>query len=81
MGTRRGWSGSDQPAKGCVGLSSQNIPQAAAVALHPTKKDAFDLTSAHVFVDDIPYQRRVVELLSEILPQAQGTGVVKVYTQ
>ena len=28
--------------------ASQNIPQADRVALCPTKKDAFDLTSAHV---------------------------------
>ena len=32
--------------------ASQNIPQGDRVALCLTKKDAFDLSSARVFVDD-----------------------------
>ena len=35
--------------------ASQNTPHADRVALRPTKKDAFDLTSACVFLDDTQY--------------------------
>ena len=58
--------------------ASQNIPQADRVALRPTKKDAFDPTSAGVFLDDTKYQRTVVELLKGYYPN--GKGAIKVYS-
>ena len=61
--------------------ASQNIPQADRVALRPTKKDAFDLTSARVFLDDTQYQHRVVDLLKEYYPDCSApNGAIKVYT-
>ena len=61
--------------------ASQNIPQADRVALRPTKKDAFDLTSARVFLDDTQYQHRVVDLLKEYYPHHRApNGATKVYT-
>ena len=61
--------------------ASQNIPQADRVALRPTKKDAFDLTSARVFLDDTQYQHRVVDLLKEYYPDRRApNGAIKVYT-
>ena len=52
--------------------ASQNIPQADRVALRPTKKDAFDLTSARVFLNDTQYQQRVVDLLKEYYPNCRA---------
>ena len=61
--------------------ASQTIPQAHRMALRPTKKDAFDLTSAHVFLDDTQYQHRVVDLLKEYYPNRRApNGAIKVYT-
>ena len=61
--------------------ASQNIPQADRVALRPTKKDAFDLTSARVFLDDTQYRQRVVDLLKEYYPNRKApNGALKVYT-
>ena len=61
--------------------ASQNIPQADRVGLRPTKKDAFDLTSARVFLDDTQYQHRVVDLLKEYHPNTRApNGAIKVYT-
>ena len=61
--------------------ASQSIPQADRVALRPTKKDAFDLTSARVFLDDTQYQHRVVHLLKEYYPDRRTpNGAIKVYT-
>ena len=61
--------------------ASQNIPQADRVALCPTNKDAFDLTSAHVFPDDTQHQQRVVDLLKEYYPSRKApSGATKVYT-
>ena len=55
--------------------------QADRVALRPTKKDAFNLTSARVFLDDTQYQHRVVDLLKEYYPDRRGpNGAIKVYT-
>ena len=60
--------------------ASQNIPQADRVALCPTKKDDFDLTSAHVFLDDTQYQQRVVDLVKEYYPNRKApNGAIKVY--
>ena len=61
--------------------ASQNIPQADRVALHATKKDAFDLTSARVFLDDTQYQHRVGDLVKEYYPDRRApNGAIKVYT-
>ena len=61
--------------------ASQNIPQADRAPLRPTKKDAFDLTSARVFLDDTQYQQRVVDLLKEYYPNRKApNGAIKVYT-
>ena len=61
--------------------ASQDIPQAECVALRPTKKDTFDLTSAHVFLDDTQYQQRVVDLHKEYYPNRKApNGAIKVYT-
>ena len=61
--------------------ASQNIPQADRVALRPTKKDAFDLTSARVFLDDTQYQHRVFDLLKEYYPDRRApNGAIEVYT-
>ena len=61
--------------------ASRNIPEADRVALCPTKKDAFDLTSAQVFLDDTQYQQRVVDLLKEYYPNCKApNGAIKVYT-
>ena len=61
--------------------ASQNIPQADRVALRPRKKDAFDLTSARVFLDDTQYQQRVVDPLKEYYPNRKAPyGAIKVYT-
>ena len=51
------------------------------MALRPTKKDAFDLTSARVFLDDTQYQQRVVDLFKEYYPKCKApNGAKKVYT-
>ena len=61
--------------------ASPKIPQADRVAMRPTKKDAFDLTSARVFLDDTQYQYRVVDLLKEYYPDRRApNGAIKVYT-
>ena len=61
--------------------ASQNIPQADRVALRPTKKDAFDLTSMRVFLDDTQYHQRVVDLLKEYYPNCKApNGARKMYT-
>ena len=66
---------------GDVMQASQNIPQEDRVALRPTKKDAFDLTSARVFLDDTQYEQRVVDLLKEYYPNHRApNGTIKVYT-
>ena len=60
--------------------ASQNIPQVDRVALRPTK-DAFDLTSARIFLDDTQYQQRVVDPLKEYYPNRKApNGAIKVYT-
>ena len=61
--------------------ASQNITQADRVTLCPTKKDAFDLTSARVFLDDTQYQQRVVDLPQGSTPiVGPRMGQLKVYT-
>ena len=61
--------------------ASQKIPQADHVALRPTKKDVFDLTSARVFLGDKQYRQRVVDLLKEYYPNRKApNGAIKVYT-
>ena len=62
--------------------ASQNIPEADRVALRPTKKDAFDVISARVFLDDTQYQHRVVDLLKEYYPNRRAlNGAIKVCTE
>ena len=56
-GVGRGVIGRLKDLWGDLMQASQNIPQADRVALRPTKKDAFDLTSAHVFLDDTQYHK------------------------
>ena len=47
---------------------------------HPTKKDAFDLTSVGVSLDDTQCQQRVVDLRKEYYPNCRApSGAVKVY--
>ena len=61
--------------------ASQNIAQAKRVALRLTKKDAFDLTSARVFLDDAQYQQRVVDLIKEYYPNRRAPNeAIKAYT-
>ena len=61
--------------------ASQTIRQGNRVVLRPTRKDAFDLTSARVFLDDTPYQQRVVDLLKEDYHKRRApNGAIKVYT-
>ena len=71
-GDGRGVIGRLKDVWGDLMQASQNIPQADRVALRPTKKDAFDLTSARVFLDDTQYQQRVVDLLKEYYPNCQA---------
>ena len=66
---------------GALMQASQNIPQVNRLALCPTKKIAFDLTSACVFLNDTQYQQRVVDLLKEYCPNRMApNGAIKVYT-
>ena len=61
--------------------ASQNIPEADRVALRRTKNGAFDLTSAHVLLDDTQYQQRVVDLLKEYYTdRTSPDGAIKMYT-
>ena len=80
-GDGRGVIGRLKDVWGNLMQASQNIPQADRVALRPTKKNAFDLTSARVFLDDAQYQQRVVDLLKEYYPnRGAPNGAIKVYT-
>ena len=80
-GDGRGVIGRLKDVWGDLMQASQNIPQAECVALHPTKKDTFDLTSVRVFLDDTQYQQRVVDLLKEYYPNRKApNGAIKVYT-
>ena len=57
--------------------ASNNIRQADRVALRPTKKDAFDLTFACVFIDDT---QRIVGLLNDYYGNRKASnGAIKVY--
>ena len=76
----RGVIGCQKDVWGNLMQALQNIPQADRVALRATKKDAFDLTSARVFVDDIQYQQRVVDLLKEYPNHKAPNQSRKVYT-
>ena len=77
----QGAIGRPKDVRGDLMQASQNIPQADRVALRPTKKDAFDRTSARVFLDDTQYQQRVVDLLKEYYPNGKApNGAIKVYT-
>ena len=80
-GDRRGVIARLKDVSGDLMQASQNIPQADHVALGPTTKDSFDLTSAPVFLDDTKYQQRVVDLLKEYYPNRKApNGAIKVYT-
>ena len=51
------------------------------MALLPTKKHAFDLTSACVFLDGTQYQQRVGDVLKEYYPNWKAPNrAIKVYT-
>ena len=83
LGARRRLGG-DWPPKDVSGdlmPASQTIRQADRVVLRQTRKDAFDLTSARVFLDDTQYQQRVVDLLKEDDPKRRAPNwAIKVYT-
>ena len=58
-----------------------NVPLNERIALRPQKKDTFDLMSARLLIENMEYQRKVVELLKEFYPNRSVENKnLRVYT-